>query len=96
MPRGGKNHAQGGVKFSRAQGSIFLPPPLANFSCTPLNVIVVDLEVRPGPRLQTVWMEILILHSSCIERASKQGRTPDLTAPPHFEVPQKYRKKRLC
>ena len=42
MPRGGKNHAQGGgkslrlgEKFSRAQDSIFLPP-LTNFSCTPL------------------------------------------------------------
>ena len=45
MPRGGKNHAQGGgeiaqggknfARVSRAQDSIFLPP-LANFSCTPL------------------------------------------------------------
>ena len=51
MPRGGKNHAQGGgeiaqggKKFSRAQDSIFLPPPLANFSCTPL--------CRPGLKMK--------------------------------------------
>ena len=48
MPRGGKNHAQGGggiaqgegkffARASRAQDSIFLPP-LANFSCTPLVI----------------------------------------------------------
>ena len=45
MPRGGKNHAQGGeiaqgggnfARASRAQDSIFLPP-LTNFSCTPLS-----------------------------------------------------------
>ena len=54
MPRGGENHAQGGEKIaqggekiSRAQArdSIFLPPPLGNFSCTPLYVYVVYVYI---------------------------------------------------
>ena len=42
MPKGGKNHAQEGEKslrgggISRAQAKIILPPPLTNFSSTPL------------------------------------------------------------
>ena len=49
MPRGGKNHAQGGGEIAqggeifaralRAQDSIFFPP-LANFSCTPLCIYI--------------------------------------------------------
>ena len=56
MPRGGKNHAQGGGEIAqgggnfRAQDSIFLPP-LANFSCTPLNASVTSLVTdRPTKR----------------------------------------------
>ena len=47
MPRGGKNHAQGGgnrsggenfrARLARA-GQYISSPPLANFSCTPLVV----------------------------------------------------------
>ena len=40
MLRGGKNRAQEGGNFalaSRAQAKIILPPPLTNFSSTPLG-----------------------------------------------------------
>ena len=47
MPRGGKNHAQGGGGIF-AQDGIFLPP-LANFTCTPLyvsNILVAPMRKR--------------------------------------------------
>ena len=51
MPRGGKNHARGGEslrggegEFSRA-GQYISSPPLANFSCTPLSLLLLAAAV---------------------------------------------------
>ena len=41
MPRGGKNHAQGEGKFSRRAGQ-YISSPLANFSCTPLFILLLE------------------------------------------------------
>ena len=53
MPRGGENHAQGGEKIAqggekisralRARRTVYFFPPLGNFSCTPLYIIMVIL-----------------------------------------------------
>ena len=50
MPRGGENHAQGGEKIAqggekisralRARRTVYFFPPLANFSCTPLEAFL--------------------------------------------------------
>ena len=55
MPRGGKNHAQeggkiaqGGEKISRAlraRRTVYFFPPLANFSCTPLSLLLLAAAV---------------------------------------------------
>ena len=46
MPRGGENHAQGGEKIAqgggnfRARRTVYFFHPLANFSCTPLYILL--------------------------------------------------------
>ena len=51
MPRGGENHAQGGEKIAQggekilralcARRTVYFFPPLGNFSCTPLIVMII-------------------------------------------------------
>ena len=53
MPRGGENHAQGGEKIAqggekisralRARRTVYFFPPLGNFSCTPLCLVMYAL-----------------------------------------------------
>ena len=81
MPIGGKNHAQGGGKFSRAHDSIFLPP-LANFSCTPLRVNILWIEF-------VIVMQVIPLYKSVICTYKTY-----CTRKPYYELDTMQRTKR--